>query len=1397
MSLWTNINTSISKVSDWASAEATPRSSAYLAHTQRIRYTSANARSRLSSAAIFAAFALFFLLSLTGVAAQTAPGTVITNTAEVSYTLGGSAFTEWSNTDSFIVEAMGGGPTDLRLSKRASRIVAAIGESVQFTIRIENVGLDAPDVVIHDRLPGALRYRSSVPASGTLSEFTPAISEDGGLLIFSIGALAAGQVVEFAYIVEISAGTDTGFATNKAQAYELTSGRISNVGSATVLIRQDLFADVSFVAGRVTSGGCGAEKPQGVAGVRLYLEDGTVVMTDPLGRYHVEGLKPGLHVVQLDRSSLPPGLEPVLCKTNTRNGGAPDAQFVDTQGGTLWRVDFVLSGNRTPEKKTAGSALPTAPLPMTEERLKAWIESAPQKFDIVAPATDFYPQIRSIEVVVAHKPTDRVELLLNGKPVSPLNYDGKVTNGAKTWSASRWRGIDIQDGDNTLVAIAGGERLQRVVHFASEAVDADIDEAHSVLFADGKTAPVVAVWLSSLGGHPARGGTFVDVGVDAPHRLAGPTTSAEQVLSKSPAGRTRHKIGAGGIALVQLAPTVRSGEVKLRTNVGGREIVLTTWLAARITEPLLTGLADGTLGYNSLSGNPPAGSIVNAREHLYADGRVAFFFKSMILGDWLLKAGYDSDRTSKEQQNKLFREIEPGRYFPIYGDASTTEHEAESSGPLFMRIERGRFYAQLGDFDTPSSQAQLTRYQRRLHGVQTVYRGEEIGFDVSVSDTKNRFIKDEIEGNGTSGLYRLSTHPIVINSERITIETRDRFRNGEIVSSRILVRHIDYEIDYELGTLFFKEPVPSQDFDFNPLVIVAEYETLGDGSRTLTYGGRVAAYLDDNRGEIGVTLWRESSGGNDGTLYGVDAKLRLFEATTISAELAGSKDDAKGDGQAYRIELVHEGETFTGRLYARDQDEEFGLGQLNQGLAGSREMGAEARVRLDAAIEGMGLQAKTYRRESDRIDGKRDFVEILVNWAWNDVTLQSGYRHIDDSTAGANGTSNQLLLGASYKVLQNKMTLRATREQNLPGTKANPDFPTRTVLGVDYQITQTLSVVAAQEFMDGPAESESLTRVGFVGAFWPGGRVTTSAERQLHDEASRVFANFGLSQTLQIEEKWSVSASIDRQQRISGYGEDNGGLPDAPGAQGAEFTAISIGTAVDTDLGTFTGRAETRLGSDERWNLAVGHYLAPYDNLSFANRLRLLHEMPDAGTDATTAELQLGVAYRPNDGPLVLGRLDFGYQGDPLAEQKSGVEHGTWKIVANTIVNLEPDPDLQLSLQLGLKYANDVFGADDYQSFTALTGAELRYDITEQFDLGLRASALITLPTQTTQYSFGPSLGYSLTETIWMNAGFNVVGFEDEDFSAAGYSAAGPFVQLRMRFQPSDAKQLAAWLAAF
>lgn len=318
-------------------------------------------------------------------------------------------------------------------------------------------------------------------------------------------------------------------------------------------------------------------------------------------------------------------------------------------------------------------------------------------------------------------------------------------------------------------------------------------------------------------------------------------------------------------------------------------------------------------------------------------------------------------------------------------------------------------------------------------------------------------------------------------------------------------------------------------------------------------------------------------------------------------------------------------------------------------------------------------------------------------------------RHVKDSdVAGpADGTSDQIVIRGSYAMFEDRLTVRATREQSLPGRNANPDFPSRTVLG-----------------------------------------------------------------------------------------EDNGGLFDGAGLRSESFTAVSFGSALETEAGTVTGRAEARFGSDERWNVVVGHYLAPYDNLSFANRLRFLHEAPDAGTEATTAALQLGLAYRPADGPLILSRLDIGFERDPLAEAETGTAHGTWKIVNNTIVNLAPRPDLQVSLQLGLKYAVDVFDARLFHSFSALTGAEARYDLSDRFDLGLRAATSLRLPAGTLPYALGPSLGYSISETTWLSAGCNLIGFEDEDFSAAGYTAAGPFVQFRMRLDPSDAAQLARWLAS-
>ena len=78
-------------------------------------------------------------------------------------------------------------------------------------------------------------------------------------------------------------------------------------------------------------------------------------------------------------------------------------------------------------------------------------------------------------------------------------------------------------------------------------------------------------------------------------------------------------------------------------------------------------------------------------------------------------------------------------------------------------------------------------------------KSQYFDYTLFLNQNDQNFVKDEIAGDGTSGLYRLSKKNIIINSETVVLETRDRFRSEVIVSSQPLSRYLDYSIDYESG----------------------------------------------------------------------------------------------------------------------------------------------------------------------------------------------------------------------------------------------------------------------------------------------------------------------------------------------------------------------------------------------------------------------------------------------------------------------------------------------------------------------------------------------------------------------------------------------------------------------
>ena len=219
---------------------------------------------------------------------------------------------------------------------------------------------------------------------------------------------------------------------------------------------------------------------------------------------------------------------------------------------------------------------------------------------------------------------------------------------------------------------------------------------------------------------------------------------------------------------------------------------------------------------------------------------MAFFAKGRIKGDFLLTMAYDSAREKKDARDRLKGTIEPDRYYLLYGDGTEQRFEAASQGKLYLKIERRQFVALFGDFDTGFTVTELTQYNRSLSGLRSDFGGERVQVSGFAARTDTGLVQDELQGDGTSGLYRLSRSPIVIGSDKLRIEVRDRFEITRVVETRELSRFIDYDLDYERGTMFFKEPVPSRDQNLNPVFIVVDYEVRTGGEDETAAGLRVA-----------------------------------------------------------------------------------------------------------------------------------------------------------------------------------------------------------------------------------------------------------------------------------------------------------------------------------------------------------------------------------------------------------------------------------------------------------------------------------------------------------------------------------------------------------------------------
>jgi len=409
-------------------------------------------------------------------------------------------------------------------------------------------------------------------------------------------------------------------------------------------------------------------------------------------------------------------------------------------------------------------------------------------------------------------------------------------------------------------------------------------------------------------------------------------------------------------------------------------------------------------------------------------------------------------------------------------------------------------------------------------------------------------------------------------------------------------------------------------------------------------------------------------------------------------------------------------------------------------------------------------------------------------------SLHAGARHAQDTfDSGDVNNSEQLTTGGSLNLLDNSLVLRLEHDQSLFSNNENADYPTRTTIGADYKLNETAALFVAQEFTQGAMEDTETTRIGMKASPWNGGQISSSLEQQYTENGARGFAVNGLKQTWQVTKKWSVDAGLDRSSTLKHPGNDsfNTNVPAASG--GSDFTAVSVGTAYKEEKWSWTGRIETRDSENEdKVGIFTGAYGEVKEGIGLAAALQAFKTESSTGANKTSGDLRFSLAYRPKETKwIVLDRLDYIFD-----EQKgAGFDYDNWRIINTMNANYKPNQQTQISLQYGAKYVNDTIDDIDYSGYTDLMGLEGRYDITKKWDIGLRGRALHSWDVDQFKYGTGASVGYNFVKNVWLSVGYNFTGFRDRDFSRADFTAEGPFVKFRMKFDQGTAKDAVKWFS--
>ncbi|MBV8749152.1 MAG: hypothetical protein JO103_05510, partial [Candidatus Eremiobacteraeota bacterium] len=379
--------------------------------------------------------------------------------------------------------------------------------------------------------------------------------------------------------------------------------------------------------------------------------------------------------------------------------------------------------------------------------------------------------------------------------------------------------------------------------------------------------------------------------------------------------------GTGAFVLTFL-PGTQAGPLIVALDVSGHPAELDLSLTAAERRPLVVGVATGGIGpvpgWVEATDDAPNGT--NTRR-----GTVSVFGSGKVSKNTRGTFAYDTrDDLAQSLSADPFLDNPNDRPFPVYGDTAIRYDDALSTDHLFARIENGRSSAMWGEFrarSTPSADA-VGGYDVLVNGARLHSEGNNVALGAFTSRNDVAYARQVIAPTGLA-VASEALHPdIVVGSDVLTLVALDR-RSGAILSQKLLARGSDYVVDYASGLLRFTNVILPLDGNFDPQIVVVQYEYGGAGAKSTMLGGNGtlkftggghadAWYLNNSIGSGNVTLLGESlAGATSATTWSLSHERSNGFLPITTAQYGTS-------GDAYRASLETRADHFHASLNYAD-----------------------------------------------------------------------------------------------------------------------------------------------------------------------------------------------------------------------------------------------------------------------------------------------------------------------------------------------------------------------------------------------------------------------------------------------------------------------------------------------